>query len=247
MLPPEQGSPSARSRRAAGCSDLRLRRSSCTGWLQHSLSSWQESFDGWQKYALLQVPLVHRLEQHWLPVVQVEPSTLQLPPFTVAHWPAVQLALQHCVPASHDAPMLPQALAAHTPPVQLALQQSAFVAQLAESGWQKTVALQAPFAHAPLQQSVPFWHEVPPPKQMPPSGRTFTVPPPPEPPELPPPVALPPPLPPVELPPVELAPPPTPAEPPPVPASSPVPGWPQLHEEAKHTTAHTTAKARMTV
>jgi hypothetical protein len=222
------------------------------------------SFVGWQKYALLHMPLEHRLEQHSVPAVQLEPSTLQTPPLDEAHAPLVQVPVQQSVPVAHISPTFLQETVLQVPFVQFALQQSLLTVQDALSGWQKTVAPQTLLAQTPPQQSPPAVHATPWPLHVPPSGRMRTPVPPPvaavpppalPPPALPPPALPPPALPPVPLPPVAVPPalappvpapplPPVPVPPPPMPPSLVV-GPPQLQPAARRTVRQTAVRERM--
>jgi hypothetical protein len=121
--------------------------------------------------------------------------------------------VQQSAPVLHIVPTFLHAVAPQTLLTQLLLQQSVFTVHAAEFAWQKTVCVQWPFEHCPLQQSEGALHVALLPMQVPPSGRMRTPPPPEPPPAAVPPAlappavppALPPPLPPVELPPLPPA------------------------------------------
>ena len=149
-------------------------------WPQHSSLLRQMSPTGWQEYALEQKPLWQLVEQQSVPVEQVWPSTLQLPPGSVAQTPASQVPVQQSFPEAQAWPTSVQTLLEQVPLTQLLRQQSVSVLQESPLAAQKLGAPHVVPSQTPLQQGTPEAHAAPvvrqaavPPPSVPPSVPTF--------------------------------------------------------------------------
>jgi hypothetical protein len=122
---------------------------------------------------LEQKPLWQLVEQHWLPLEQDWPSTLQLPPGRLAQTPASHVPVQQSFPEEQVWLTSLQTLFEQVPLTQLLRQQSVSVVQDPPFAWQTLGVAHTVPSQTPLQQGTPEAHAAPVTRQAgvgPPSG-----------------------------------------------------------------------------